>query len=143
MKYIKSIIPLTLVIIWTYALHNSWGTLPPLGKLMSPFHGFWVNAEAPESGELTEENLQIPGLEQVVTVVYDEMAVPHVFANNDHDLYLAQGYLTAKDRLWQMEFQTHFAGGRISEIVGRRGWFRISSNEGWGRYMELKSLLRE
>ncbi len=121
MKYIKSIFPLALAIIWTYALHNSWGTLPPLGKLMSPFHGFWVNAEAPESAELTEENLQIPGLEQAVTVVYDEMAIPHVFAQNDHDLYLAQGYLTAKDRLWQMEFQTHFAGGRISEIVGEKG----------------------
>ena len=121
MKYIKSIFPLALAIIWTYALHNSWGTLPPLGKLMSPFHGFWVNAEAPESGELSEENLQIPGLEKTVTVVYDEMGIPHVFAENDHDLYVAQGYLTAKDRLWQMEFQTHFAGGRISEIVGEKG----------------------
>jgi penicillin amidase len=65
--------------------------------------------------------LQIAGLHQPVQVVYDEMAVPHVFAQDDHDLYLAQGYLTAKDRLWQMEFQTHFAGGRISEIVGEKG----------------------
>jgi penicillin amidase len=80
-----------------------------------------MNAESPESGEPTEETLQIAGLHQPVQVVYDEMGVPHVFAQDDHDLYLAQGYLTAKDRLWQMEFQTHFAGGRISEIVGEKG----------------------
>jgi penicillin amidase len=80
-----------------------------------------MNAESPESGEPTEETLQIAGLHQPVQVVYDEMGVPHVFAKDDHDLYLAQGYLTAKDRLWQMEFQTHFAGGRISEIVGEKG----------------------
>ena len=82
MKYIKSIFPLALAIIWTYALHNSWGTLPPLGKLMSPFHGFWVNAEAPESAELSEENLQIPGLEKTVTVVYDEMPSNDFLMNN-------------------------------------------------------------
>jgi penicillin amidase len=41
-----------------------------------------------------------------------------VFAKNDDDLYLAQGYITAANRLWQMEFQTHAAAGRISEIIG-------------------------
>lgn len=121
MKLIKSIFPLILAILWTYALDHNWGTLPPLGKLLSPFHGFWVNAEQPETEEASEETLLIPGLKEPVQVIYDEMAVPHVFAKNDHDLFLAQGYLTAKDRLWQMEFQTHFAGGRISEIVGEKG----------------------
>jgi len=73
------------------------------------------------SEEMSEEELNIPGLLKPVKVVYDEMAIPHIFAENDHDLFLAQGYVTAKDRLWQMEFQTHFAGGRISEIVGEKG----------------------
>ena len=44
--------------------------------------------------------------------------IPHVFAKNDNDLYKAQGYLTAKHRLWQLEFQTHAAAGRLSEILG-------------------------
>ena len=121
MKIIKSAFPLVIALFLTYAMNQSWGTIPPIGKIFSPFHGFWMNAENPESGEPTEETLQIAGLHQPVQVVYDEMGVPHVFAQDDHDLYLAQGYLTAKDRLWQMEFQTHFAGGRISEIVGEKG----------------------
>ena len=121
MKFIKSIFPLILAILVTVGLGRSWGTIPPFGKLLSPFHGFWVNAEKSSSEEVSEELLKIPGLQKPVKVVYDEMAIPHIFAENDHDLYLAQGYITAKDRLWQMEFQTHFAGGRISEIVGEKG----------------------
>jgi len=121
MKFIKSIFPLLLALLVTIGWDNSWGTLPPFGKLLSPFHGFWVNAEKASTEEISEENLDIPGLLKPVKVVYDEMAIPHIFAENDHDLYLAQGYITAKDRLWQMEFQTHFAGGRISEIVGEKG----------------------
>ncbi|HUM46563.1 MAG TPA: penicillin acylase family protein, partial [Chitinophagales bacterium] len=46
--------------------------------------------------------------------------IPHIFAGNNHDLYLAQGYIHAKYRLWQMEFQTHAAAGRISEIIGEK-----------------------
>ena len=121
MKFIKSIFPLILAILVTVGWGRSWGTIPPFGKLLSPFHGFWVNAEKSSSEEVSEELLKIPGLQKPVKVVYDEMAIPHIFAENDHDLYLAQGYITAKDRLWQMEFQTHFAGGRISEIVGEKG----------------------
>jgi len=121
MKFIKSVFPLLLALIVTIGWDNSWGTLPPFGKLLSPFHGFWVNAEKASTEEISEENLAIPGLLKPVKVVYDEMGIPHIFAENDHDLYLAQGYITAKDRLWQMEFQTHFAGGRISEIVGEKG----------------------
>ncbi len=121
MKFIKSVFPLLLALLVTIGWDNSWGTLPPFGKLLSPFHGFWVNAEKASTEEISEENLAIPGLLKPVKVVYDEMGIPHIFAENDHDLYLAQGYITAKDRLWQMEFQTHFAGGRISEIVGEKG----------------------
>jgi penicillin amidase len=46
--------------------------------------------------------------------------IPHIFAQNDHDLYYAQGYVTAMHRLWQMDFQTRFAAGRISEVVGEK-----------------------
>ena len=44
-----------------------------------------------------------------MTVRYDDRRVPHIFAQNDHDLYYAQGYLTARDRLWQMDFIAHVA----------------------------------
>ncbi|HYC85171.1 MAG TPA: penicillin acylase family protein, partial [Chryseosolibacter sp.] len=52
-----------------------------------------------------------------VTVAFDSLMIPHIFAENDDDLYLAQGYVTAMHRLWQMEFQTHAAAGRVSEII--------------------------
>lgn len=90
--------------------------LPPLGKFLSPYSGFWRNAE-PEKLKYPE-SVQLKGLEQPVQIVYDDRLVPHIFAANDHDLYFAQGFITARHRLWQMEFQTHFAAGRISEIVG-------------------------
>ncbi len=92
--------------------------LPPLGKFLSPFSGFWQNAESPTT-ELPA-SLSVNGLQDEVQVIFDERRVPHIFANNEHDLFFAQGYITASHRLWQMEFQTHFAAGRISEIVGEK-----------------------
>jgi penicillin amidase len=92
------------------------GSTPPLGPLLSPQEGFWQNAEpADEDYSLT---LQLPRLKEKVEVYLDHRMVPHVFAQNDEDLYVAQGYLHAKFRLWQMEFQTHAAAGRLSEILG-------------------------
>ena len=51
-------------------------------------------------------------------IIIDENHIPHIFAKNDNDLCFAQGYITAFDRLWQMEFQTMAAAGRLSEIIG-------------------------
>ncbi|RVU25512.1 penicillin acylase family protein [Sandaracinomonas limnophila] len=120
MKIISKIFPLFFAFVITYLLNSSLGSVPPMGKLLSPFQGFWQNAERKQTAGL-EEELKIPGLQAEVQVLVDEMGIPHIFAQNEHDLYLAQGYLTARDRLWQMEFQTHFAGGRIAELVGEKG----------------------
>ena len=89
-------------------------SIPPLGKFLNPYSGIWQN----EVDELTNGEITISGLKEKVTVHYDEQMVPHVFAENEHDLYKAQGYLTAKHRLWQLEFQTYAASGRLSEIFG-------------------------
>ncbi len=88
----------------------------PLGKLLSPQHGIWQNAEAADK-DFTAD-LTFPGLNGKVEVYLDERLVPHVFAEQENDAYFVQGYLHAKFRLWQMEFQTHAAAGRLSEIVG-------------------------
>ena len=53
-----------------------------------------------------------------MTIIWDERRIPHIFAKNDKDLFFVQGYIHAFDRLWQMEFQTMAAGGRLSEIIG-------------------------
>jgi len=120
MRMVKLTSSLVITLLLTYALNRSWnfGTpIPPLGKFLDPFHGFWHNAE---TGAAQDGNLDIAGLKEKVTVVYDSARIPHIFANNDEDLYFAQGYITAIDRLWQMEFQTHAAAGRVSEILGAR-----------------------
>jgi penicillin amidase len=115
MPYLKALLGLALTIGLTYLLSRPLGPAPALGPLISPFEGFWATARPADPDEL-----DLDGLKGTVTVRYDDDRVPHVFAENDEDLYFAQGYLTARDRLWQMEFQTHAAAGRLCEIVGER-----------------------
>ena len=115
LKFFISIV-LTLGLIW--ALQTKVGDIPPLGKFLSPSDGFWQNAESKHI--LSAESLQLDGLKEKVVIKYDDHRIPHIFANNDHDLYYAQGFVTARDRLWQMDIQTRSASGRLSEIVGSK-----------------------
>jgi len=92
--------------------------VPPLGKFLSPFTGFWQTAE--NTNSIKNFILINSGLKENVNILMDEQGIPHIFANNEHDLYFAQGYITAKDRLWQMDFQTRYASGRLSEVVGKK-----------------------
>jgi penicillin amidase len=119
MKIIKFAFSFLITSLLLYFLNNSWNfgsPIPPLGKFLDPFHGFWQNAE---NGSVTNSTLKLPGLKGEVTVVYDSLLIPHIFATNDEDLFFAQGYVTAQHRLWQMEFQCYAAAGRLSEIVGK------------------------
>lgn len=90
--------------------------LPPLGKFFDPAAGVWQNAETVPRP--ASETLEFSALTGQVTVLYDHRQVPHIFAENDRDLYFAQGFVTARDRLWQMDFQTRAAAGRLSEVLG-------------------------
>lgn len=101
-----------------YALNTSFGGKPPIGKLLSPQHGFWQNAEAADK-DFTA-GLHFPELKGKVEAYLDERLVPHVFAENDEDLFFVQGYLHAKFRLFQMDLQTKAAEGRASEIAGAK-----------------------
>ena len=60
----------------------------------------------------------ISGLTDEVHIYRDANAVPHIYASNEHDLYLATGYLMAQDRLWQMDLLRRVTMGRLSEIFG-------------------------
>lgn len=64
--------------------------------------------------------LRLPGLLEQVEVYVDERGVPHIYASNAHDLYMAQGYITAQDRLWSMDFHRRLASGRLAELLGAR-----------------------
>ncbi len=89
---------------------------PRLGYFLSPQYGFWQNAEPANIS--FNEDIKINGVRKQVDVYFDERLVPHIYAENNADAYFIQGFLHAKFRLWQMEFQTYVAGGRLSEIVG-------------------------
>ncbi len=89
-----------------------------MGKFMNPVSGFWANAETSDPADHIF-GYSIPGLKDEVEVVFDERRVPHIFARNEHDLFLTQGYITAMHRLFQMEIQTYDAAGRLSEIIGK------------------------
>ncbi len=123
MRLIKLIVSLSITIFLIYALNNRFviqgSPVPPLGKFLDPFHGFWQNAESDSLPYA--ERIDINGLQDAVQVYYDDHGIPHIFAQNDHDLYMAQGYVVAQHRLWQMDFQTYAAAGRISELIGEVG----------------------
>ena len=109
---ISAIVTIGLIIVFNTNL-----ILPaPLGKLLSPQHGIWQNAE--KDNEDFTANLSFPQLTGKVNVYFDDRLVPHVFAEQENDAYFVQGYLHAKFRLWQMELQTLSAAGRASEVVG-------------------------
>ena len=115
MKWLKFFSVLVVTAGLFYALNNKFGQIPPLGKFLSPHQGFWQNDV---SEDLLIQDVQLPGLGSKVEISFDEHLIPHVYATTNEDLYRAQGYLTAQARLWQMEFQTYAAAGRLSEVVG-------------------------
>lgn len=64
-------------------------------------------------------NIHLKGLHAAVEVFRDKYAIPHVYAKNEEDLYMATGYLVAQDRLWQMDLLRRVTEGRLSEIFGK------------------------
>ncbi len=66
----------------------------------------------------TRGTLRLADLHEPVEIVTDRYGVPHIYANNEDDLYLAQGYVHAQHRLWQMELNRRIGSGRLSEIFG-------------------------
>jgi len=116
MKLFKALLSVAVTLVLVWALQTKFGDIPPIGDFLNPVSGFWQNAES--KNLKPDEELHLEGLQGKVTIRFDEHRIPHIFAENDHDLYYAQGYLTARDRLWQMDIQTRSAAGRLSEIVG-------------------------
>ena len=118
MKTIRFIFTLAITLAFAITLNKSIGSIPPVGKFLSPFHGFWQNAE--KEGINYEEELDLEGLTAPVKIYYDEIRIPHIYASNDADLHLVQGYITARDRLWQMDFFSRLVLGRLSEVLGSK-----------------------
>ncbi len=120
MRIIGCVFAAIITISLIYFLDNqqtlSGSKTPRFGFFLSPQTGFWQNAEP--ANATFNQNISFPQLSGKTEVYFDERLVPHIYAANENDAWFVEGYLHAKFRLWQMEFQTYAAGGRLSEIMG-------------------------
>ncbi|MEI7845736.1 MAG: penicillin acylase family protein [Chloroflexota bacterium] len=98
------------------------------------------NAVVRASFPQTSGEIKLVGLTGPVRVVRDNMGIPHIYAGSPHDLFMAQGYVHAQDRFWQMDFWRHIGSGRLSEMFGKGqletdmflrtlGWRQIAEKE--------------
>ena len=113
---ISAVITIALIIVFNIQLPAGGSKTPRLGFFLSPQTGFWQNAE--DISKRYDASIHAATLKGNTEVYLDSNLIPHIYADNNVDAYFAQGYLHAKFRLWQMEFQTYAAGGRLSEIMG-------------------------
>ena len=67
----------------------------------------------------TPASIKIPGLRERVTIRRDERGIPYISASNEADLFFAQGYITASDRLFQMDFLRRTVRGELAEVLGQ------------------------
>jgi penicillin amidase len=117
-------IAIALLLLFVVSLNALLGTrlmvgdkpIPPLGHFLSPQEGFWANAL--QADRSPKERVRLKGLGAAVQVTTDAWGIPHLFAANDTDLYRAQGYVVARERLWQMDMVARAAEGRLSEVMG-------------------------
>jgi len=94
--------------------------LPVAFLLLSPQQADDHSLRARATGALSQTSgtLALPGLRQPVEVIRDTWGVPHIYASNVHDLFFAQGFVAAQDRLWQLDLWRRMAQGTLAEIVG-------------------------
>ncbi len=87
-----------------------------------------------------EGTAQLTGLGADVTVLRDDYGIPQVYAETAEDLFMAQGYVHAQDRFFEMDFRRHVTAGRLAELVGEAaletdkfvrtmGWRRVAEQE--------------
>ena len=79
---------------------------------------FWFYRAVKAALPQVDGTIHLPGLTSPVIVTYDAQGVPHIAASNLSDLLFAQGYITAQDRLWQMDMTRRFASGELSAVLG-------------------------
>lgn len=89
---------------------------------------------------VVEGTITVSGLDGPVEVIRDEMGIPHIYATTTHDLFMAQGFVHAQDRFWQMDVWRHIGAGTLSAMFGSDqveddAFIRTM---GWGRLAEAQ-----
>lgn len=78
----------------------------------------WFYIAAHRALPQVDGTLRVPGLSAPVTVIRDQHGVPHITASTMQDLLFAQGYVSAQDRLWEMDMTRRYGRGELAEILG-------------------------
>jgi penicillin amidase len=118
-----------------------YGAIPALGPALDPGRGAWTSAAG--GAPVTSQALDVPGLTGPVTVSYTKAGLASINAGNDHDLFLALGYVHAKFRLSEMDLERRQGEGQLAQLAGpsavssdefelRLGLLRTAQNE-WER----------
>ena len=91
----------------------------------------------------TEGEIEIAGLEGEVEVLRDEHGIPHLYADSMHDLMLAQGFVHAQDRFFEMDLRRHVTAGRLAELFGEDAvdTDRVVRTLGWRQVAEQELTL--
>ncbi|MFE5187575.1 penicillin acylase family protein [Streptomyces sp. NPDC056628] len=101
---------------------------------------YWSISTVRASFPQTKGSITLDGLSGPVDVKRDGYGVPQIYASSDADLFMAQGFVQAQDRFWEMDVRRHMTSGRLSEMFGKGqvdndeflrtlGWNRIAKQE--------------
>ena len=90
----------------------------PAGTLLAPFAVLAGLAAAAPAAAQSQETRSVPGLTAPVEVLADRWGIDHIYAENEDDLFFAQGYRAAESRLFQFEMWRRQATGTVAEILG-------------------------
>lgn len=104
------------------------------------FGGYWSVSTVRASFPQTKGSLTLEGLSGPVDVKRDGYGIPQIYASSDEDLFMAQGYVQAQDRFYEMDVRRHMTSGRLSEMFGKSqvdndeflrtlGWDRVAKKE--------------
>ncbi|MER6078998.1 penicillin acylase family protein [Streptomyces sp. NPDC001833] len=105
------------------------------------FYGaYWSVSTVRASFPQTKGSITLEGLSGPVTVKRDDYGIPQIYASTDEDLFMAQGYVQAQDRFYEMDVRRHMTSGRLSEMFGKgqvkndeflrtMGWDRVAKEE--------------
>ncbi|GGM04244.1 hypothetical protein GCM10010129_54770 [Streptomyces fumigatiscleroticus] len=104
------------------------------------FGAYWTISTVRASFPQTKGSITLEGLSGPVDVKRDSYGIPQIYASSDEDLFMAQGYVQAQDRFYEMDVRRHMTSGRLSEMFGKGqvkndeflrtlGWDRVAKQE--------------
>ncbi|NEB03141.1 penicillin acylase family protein [Streptomyces sp. SID13726] len=104
------------------------------------YGGYWSVSTVRASFPQTKGSISLKGLSGPVDVKRDGYGIPQIYASSDEDLFMAQGYVQAQDRFYEMDVRRHMTSGRLSEMFGKGqvdndaflrtlGWDRVAKEE--------------